>query len=65
MKWVEKMNKYFAKHTDFNGVVHSMAGIAVGILLTNVFFNPHPVRWAAFFALLAILGHWYAYKHGK
>ena len=59
------MNKYFSKNPTFNAVVHSLAGIAVGALLTNLAFNPHPVRWAAFFILLALLGHWYAYKNGK
>ena len=61
---VKRAEKYFSKNPRFNAVVHALGGLGVGVLLTNVAFNPHPVRWAALFILLALLGHWYAYRKG-
>lgn len=61
----KKAEKYMVKNPKFNEVVHALGGIGVGILLTNSAFNPRPVRWAAFFIILALAGHWYAYKNGK
>lgn len=54
--------KYMSQHLEFNAVVHALGGIGLGILLTHLAFDPHPVRWAAFFILLAIAGHLYAMK---
>jgi len=60
---LDKVEKYFEKHTAFNSVVHILAGVGFGGLLTHTIFDPHPVRFAAFFVLLAALGYWYAYDN--
>lgn len=51
---------YMKKHPMFNSSVHALGGVAVGILITHPFADPHPLLWAAGFAVLSVLGHLYA-----
>jgi hypothetical protein len=62
---MDKVEKYFAKHIVFNSAVHILAGVGFGALLVNPIFNPHPVRFGAFFIILAVLGYWYAWDNYK
>ncbi|HVZ67599.1 MAG TPA: hypothetical protein VG917_05070 [Patescibacteria group bacterium] len=61
---MKKAEKYFSKNPAYNAAVHALGGIGLGILLTHLAFDPHPVRWAALFIGLALLGHYLAYKKG-
>ncbi len=58
-RYKKKALSYFKKHPEYNALVHGLGGIAIGILITSPFINPHPVRWGLIFAGLSILGHLY------
>ena len=60
-----KIEKYFSKHPIYNALIHALGGIGIGALLTNTWFNPHPIRFGILFLILAGIGHIYAYKLGK
>lgn len=57
MNYLKKAEKYFAKHTWYNGFVHVLAGMGIGILITYPVAGSHPVRWGLALLGLAILGH--------
>ncbi|MBM3284136.1 hypothetical protein FJY90_07935 [Candidatus Gottesmanbacteria bacterium] len=59
LKKYNKIRKYFKEHVDYNGLVHLLAGIGVGILVTYPVVGNHPVRWGVLFLLIAVLGHLY------
>ncbi|MDD4938389.1 MAG: hypothetical protein PHX34_05275 [Candidatus Shapirobacteria bacterium] len=44
-----------------NALSHALAGIGVGILITYPFVGSHPLRWGAFFLVVGLIGHLYAY----
>lgn len=48
------------KHPAYNGTIHALGGIGVGILIASPIADPHPVRWGIAFLLLSVLGHLYA-----
>lgn len=56
--------KYFKKHPAYLASVHFIGGVGIGILLARP-MGSHPMRWAAVFIALAILGHLYAWAAGK
>lgn len=62
---MKKVEKYFSKHVYLNSFVHVVTGLGLGILLTNGFFNPHPLRYGLFFLVLGALGHLVAYSGKK
>lgn len=52
--------KFFAKNPKFNSLVHLLAGMGIGFLLTYPVAGSHPVRWGVGFLALAVLGHVWA-----
>lgn len=56
---IKQTEKYFAKHPIFNGIVHILAGIGIGILVTYPYVGQHPLRWGLAFIAVGILGHLY------
>jgi hypothetical protein len=54
----KKTVDYFKKHPEFNGAVHALGGIGVGVLIARPFIN-HPVQMGALLLLLSVLGHLY------
>lgn len=57
------MNKFFGKNPVFNGAVHLIGGIGIGILITYPLVGSHPLRWGVALITLAVLGHiWAATK---
>lgn len=54
------MMKFFAKNPKFNSLVHLLAGMGIGFLLTYPVAGSHPVRWGVGFLALAVLGHVWA-----
>ena len=58
-KAIKKIKKYFTKHPDYNSIIHLIAGIGLGILITYPIVGSHPIRWAATLFVVAILGHLY------
>lgn len=62
---MDKVVKYFSKHVGYNSLVHVVAGVGFGVLLTNSYFNPHPMRYGLFFLAVALLGYLYAYTKKK
>lgn len=61
VRTLKKIEKYFAKHVWFNSLGHLIGGVGIGALLTDGFFNPHPLRWGAGLIVVALLFHAYAY----
>lgn len=58
-KYIKKIRKYFSEHPDYNGMVHFITGMGVGILLTYPLVKSHPVRWSIVLLVLALVGHLY------
>lgn len=58
---MKKLEKYFSKHVYFNGTIHTLAGIGIGILVTYPIIGIHPMRWGLAFLIAGILGHVWAY----
>lgn len=56
------MNKYFTKHPTYNAVVHLVAGIGIGMMLTFPVAGAHPVRWGMAFLAIALVGHLLAWR---
>lgn len=56
---LKKAEKYMKQHTAYNGLIHGLGGIGIGILITYPFIGSHPVRWGVFFLVLSLLGHLY------
>lgn len=54
-----KIRKYFEENPDYNGVIHILAGIGIGILITYPLIGEHPVRWSIIFLTAALVGHLY------
>lgn len=61
-KSLKKIRTYFSRHPDYNGVVHLLAGVGIGFLLTYPLAGSHPVRWGVALIVLSILGHLYALR---
>ncbi|MDO9027337.1 MAG: hypothetical protein Q7U68_00515 [Candidatus Roizmanbacteria bacterium] len=55
----KKIMDYFKKHPSYNGAVHVITGMGIGILITYPLVGAHPVRWGVVLLLLGILGHLY------
>ena len=55
----KKILGYFRQHVCYNSVVHVLAGIGVGILITYPIVGSHPLRYAAAFLGVALVGHLY------
>ena len=55
----KKLDKYMGAHRWYNSTVHLLFGIGVGILITYPLVVTHPLRWAAVFMGLGLLGHLY------
>jgi len=49
--------KYFGARPLYCSIVHVIAGIGIGFLLTYTVAGIHPVRWGLVFIGIAILGH--------
>lgn len=65
MKDMQKIEKYFAKNSMYNSVVHMVGGMGLGILITYPLVGDHPVRWGVALIVLAIVGHLYPLVKGK
>jgi len=57
MKMYKRMLKYFSKRPFYSAVVHVVAGIGIGFLLTYTVAGDHPVRWGVAFLVFAALCH--------
>jgi len=55
----KKIRKYLSDHPDYNGAIHVLVGIGIGIFMTYPLVGKHPVRWSIVFLTLGILGHLY------
>lgn len=55
----KQIKQYLSQHPYFNGGIHILVGIGVGMLLTYPLAGAHPVRWGIGFIVLGILGHLY------
>ncbi len=56
---MQQIEKYFANHVRYNSLVHVIAGIGIGILITYPLIGAHPVRWGIALVAVGILGHLY------
>lgn len=63
IKYYKRSIKYFSKYPDFNGLVHILAGIGIGFMLTYPLAGEHPIRWGLTFLTLALIGHIWAATH--
>ena len=57
--FVKKINKYFSRHPIFNGFIHLLVGVGIGILATYPYIGEHPLRWGIGFIVIGLLGHVY------
>jgi hypothetical protein len=57
MKMYRKMLKYFSKRPFYSAVVHVIAGVGIGFLLTYSVAGTHPVRWGVALLVLAAVAH--------
>ncbi|MCL5434858.1 MAG: hypothetical protein M1405_00515 [Patescibacteria group bacterium] len=64
-KMYKKIEKYFSKHVYVNSFAHLLIGVGVGILITNSFVNPHPLRYGLALVAIGVLIHFYAYFQEK
>lgn len=55
---LKDMEKYFSKHPMYNGFVHILIGIGIGILI-NPYTLTHPVRFGVGLILAGIILHLY------
>ncbi|OGD63275.1 hypothetical protein A2160_02095 [Candidatus Beckwithbacteria bacterium RBG_13_42_9] len=55
----KKIMTYFKNHVCYNSVVHVLAGLGIGILITYPYVGIHPVRVGGTLLILALLGHIY------
>lgn len=62
-KYYKQIEKYMSKNPLFNGCVHLLGGIGIGILITYPFVGDHPVRWGVAFLLASVVGHLWAATH--
>lgn len=61
-----KVKKYFREHESYNAVVHVIAGIGIGVLITYPLVVTHPVRWGVTLLVIAVLGHLYPlWRHSR
>ncbi len=51
------MIKYFEKHAVYNGFIHAVAGIGIGIILARPIDGAHPIRLGIILIAVAVLGH--------
>ncbi|MBI3485916.1 hypothetical protein HY025_03120 [Candidatus Daviesbacteria bacterium] len=58
---MKKIENYFSKHISYNSAIHLLAGMGIGILLTNPLFGGHTVRWGLGLLALGLLGHLYPF----
>lgn len=65
MKDLKKIEKYFAKNPMFNSLVHVVAGMGIGVLMTYPMVGVHPVRWGVALLALGLVGHIYPLLQGK
>ncbi len=63
MKVFKTAMTYFRRHEMFNGAIHALAGVGIGILITYPLAGVHPVRWGLFFLALGVAGHVWAATH--
>jgi len=52
-----KCKKYMTQHPHYSAVVNVLLGMGLGVLLTYPIVQEHPLRWAAAFIILAVLGY--------
>lgn len=52
-----QIDKYFRQHPRYNSIVHLLAGMGFGVLITYPLVQSHPLRWSFAFVMLALLGH--------
>ncbi|MCL4397738.1 hypothetical protein M1403_01780 [Patescibacteria group bacterium] len=55
----KRVLKYLSAHPVYNSMVHLLIGVGIGILITYPLVVTHPIRWAAVFIGLGVLGHAY------
>lgn len=63
LKYYKQSVKYMARYPYFNALVHILAGMGIGFLLTYPLAGSHPVRWGVTFLVLSALGHLWSVTH--
>lgn len=61
----KKALAYFKSHPVYNGAIHLIAGVGVGILVTYPLVGSHPIRWGVVLLVVGIAGHLYPVISGK
>lgn len=55
----KKIENYFKQHPTYNSIVHILAGMGIGVLITYPIVGTHPLRWGLVLLVLGVLGHLY------
>jgi len=53
----KKAITYYKNHPIYNALVHLLAGIAIGVLITYPIVGSHPLRWSLILLLVVIAGY--------
>jgi hypothetical protein len=56
---MKKVLAFAKKNPVYVALIHALGGIGIGILIASPVAGIHPVRWAAAFITVSLLGHLY------
>ena len=56
---MKKVLAFAKKNPVYIASIHALGGIGIGILIARPIASTHPIRWAAGFIILSLLGHLY------
>ena len=56
---MKKVLTFAKKNPAYIGVIHAIGGVGIGILIASPVAGVHPVRWAAAFIIVSLIGHLY------
>jgi F0F1-type ATP synthase assembly protein I len=61
---LKKIEKYFSKHIYLNWLAGLIVGAGIGVLITDSFINPHPVRYGIGLIAIGLLFCVWGYYKG-
>ena len=50
---------FLKKHPYYNAVIHTIAGLGLGIILARPLFTIHPIRYGLLLLIIGLLAHLY------
>lgn len=56
-KYYDRMMKYFSRHVMYTSIIHSIAGVGLGIIIARPLDGGHPVQLGLILIGVSVLGH--------